>query len=53
MDEDADEAWSWPVWYRCAMAHTAHIHARAALQSRLTASGYLLMREVDEPSLCI
>ncbi|KAJ7877782.1 hypothetical protein B0H13DRAFT_1631527 [Mycena leptocephala] len=48
VDEVVDQAWSRPVWHRCATTHTAHIHASAALQSRLTASERLLLRAVDE-----
>ncbi|KAJ7865351.1 hypothetical protein B0H14DRAFT_3107448 [Mycena olivaceomarginata] len=45
-----NDPWPWalPVWHGCAMRHTAHIHANASLQSRLTPSERLLLRALDE-----
>ncbi|KAJ7476565.1 hypothetical protein FB451DRAFT_1087264 [Mycena latifolia] len=45
-----DDTWAAPVWRTCAMRHTAHIHASAALRARLTASERLLLRALDETS---
>ncbi|KAJ7113172.1 hypothetical protein C8R44DRAFT_631454 [Mycena epipterygia] len=44
----SDDAWAGPVWRGCATRHTAHIHASAALQSRLSASERLLLGALDE-----
>ncbi|KAJ6535712.1 hypothetical protein B0H19DRAFT_1004181 [Mycena capillaripes] len=48
-DGDPD-AWAHPVWRACATRHTAHIHASAELQARLTPSESVLLRALDETS---
>ncbi|KAJ6582120.1 hypothetical protein B0H19DRAFT_1370255 [Mycena capillaripes] len=45
---EVDDAWATPIWGGCATRHTAHIHADASLQMRLTPSERVLLSALDE-----